>query len=144
MKTKKTITFYLVSFITIALILLSSNTGYYTDETRFLDKIISFIVFLNLIIYTASLKADVKKNYILLFLISVIIFIYVILSVSYEDEMETYLYRVLCILNINIISNKSLSAIIQNFWFISFFLTVILEFIFVIKMIYTKITQKKY
>jgi uncharacterized membrane protein SirB2 len=143
MKTKKTITFYLLSFISILLILLSSNTGYYNDETRLLDKIISLIIFLNLIIYTFSLKANVKKNHSFLFFISIIIFIYVILSVSYEDEMEVYLYRLLCILNINIISNKSLSATIQNFWFICFFLTVILEIIFTIKMIYQRITQKK-
>lgn len=141
MKTKEKYIFYILNFISVVLILLSSNTGYYTDETRFLDKIISFIILLNLILSFFLLKE--KKENVLLSFISIIIFIYVILSVSYEDEMESYLYRLLCILNISIVSNKSLSAIIQNIWFISFFITVILEIIFLTRILYEKIKVKK-
>jgi len=142
-KNKREITFYVLNIISLVFIFLSIDSSYLTDETRVLDKIITIIIILNLGLYSFWAKKTNYKGNVILYNISVLVFIYTIFSVSYEDEMESYLYRLLCVFNVNsTITNKPLSSIIQNIWFISFVLSLLLEIFFLIRLGYDKITRK--
>ncbi|WP_261511755.1 hypothetical protein [Chryseobacterium paludis] len=135
MKTKKPIAFYLLSFISLVLILLT-NKSFHDDGTELLDKIIISTIIFNLLLSFFSFE-----NKILIYIVA-LQFLYTIFTVSYNDEMDSYFYRISYVFSIGKIHNNSLSAMIQNIWFISFLLSIILEIIFLIKTVYRKIVNK--
>ncbi len=112
MKTKTSLIFYVLSCVSLILILLTDNV-FHDDGTELLDRIVITILTLNL---TLSFFAFENK---LLIYIAILQFLYTILTVSYNDEMDSYFYRISYVLNVGKIHNNSLSAMIQTVWFIS-------------------------
>ena len=135
MKTKKNLIFYILSFISLTLILLTENI-FHDDGTKLLDRILITIIILNFIL---SFFTPEKK---LLIYIAVLQFLYSILTIGYNDELDSYFYRLSYIFSTAKIQNNLLSEIIQNVWFISFLLLIIIEIIFLIKIVNKKIIKR--
>jgi hypothetical protein len=135
MKTKKNLLFYVLSFISLILILLTDNI-FHDDGTKLLDIIVITIIILNFILsfFTSGNK--------LLIYTAVLQFLYTILTVNYNDEMDSYFFRLNYIFSPAKIQNNSLSAMIQNVWFMSFLLLIIIEVMFLIRIVYKRIIKR--
>ncbi|MCJ7935360.1 MAG: hypothetical protein MUW56_17465 [Chryseobacterium sp.] len=135
MKTKKNLLFYVLSFISLILILLTDNI-FHDDGTKLLDIIVITIIILNFILsfFTSGNK--------LLIYTAVLQFLYTILTVNYNDEMDSYFYRLNYIFSLAKIQNNSLSAMIQNVWFMSFLLLTIIEVMLLMRIVYKRIIKR--
>ncbi|MDY3315914.1 hypothetical protein PG630_01130 [Riemerella anatipestifer] len=138
---KDLVIFYGLNVISLFLIFLSVGSVYLTDETKILDEIIVIVIILNFVLYPFLLKKDYRTEKLFIHTISIVIIFYVLLSVSYEDEMEVYFYRLLCIFTDNTIVNNhtKVSLIVHFFYFTTFILVLILEIFFLGSLVWSYI-----
>jgi len=131
---RKSVTFYVLTVTSLILIFLT-DTAFHDDGTVLTDKIIIAAIICNLVLFSVS------YNKMLIYIV-ILQFLYTILTVSYNDEIDGYFYRISDIFNVGKIHSKSISNLIQIIWFISFLLSSLLEAILLIKLFYNKILNK--
>lgn len=117
-------------------LILLTKTSFHDMVTELVDKIVISLILLNLVLFTF-----IFKNKMLMY-ISILLFIYIIFTISYNEEMDSYFYRIGRFFGVGKSENEVISKFLQSYSFICFFASLLLEIIFLIKTVYRKIVKK--